>query len=349
MPLEEDRQAIDRIDEQILSLLKERAALAKKIGEERGDNFDPARERQVLDRLQELAASPLTREAVSAIYGEIIAQMRLLAAPIRVAYLGPEGTFNHMAARKKFGAQADLRPVDSIPDMFSEVEKKRADCAVVPVENSTEGVVRPTLDMFVDSPLKICAEVNVEIVHHLLSNSPLKDIKRVYSMGQALGQCRQWLRQNLPNAEQIEVSSTARATQLASSNESAAAIASELASELYDVPILCRAIQDSPLNRTRFMIIGCASPAPSGRDKTSILFAVKHEAGALYNALGAFNEHGVNLTMIESRPTKKTPWEYIFFVDCVGHQQEPSVGAAIEALKQHCLFVRVLGSYPEAD
>lgn len=349
MPLEQDRQAIDRIDEQVLSLLKERARLAKKICQERGDNFDPARERQVLDRLERLDTSPLPGSAVRAIYSEIIAQMRLLAAPLRVVYLGPEGTFNHVAARKKFGAQADLRPVDSIPDMFAEVEKNRADCAVVPVENSTEGVVRPTLDMFVDSPLNICAEINVDVAHHLLSNSPLENIKRVYSMGQALGQCRLWLRKNLPAAEQVEVSSTARAAQLASSDQSAAAIASELAAELYNLPILCRCIQDSPLNRTRFLIIGRSSPGPSGRDKTSLLFSVKHEAGALYRALGAFNNHGVNLTMIESRPTKKTPWEYIFFVDCEGHQQDPRVAAAIEALRQQCLFVRVLGSYPEAD
>jgi len=349
MSLEEDRRAIDRLDEQLLALLNQRAALAKRIGENREHSFDPAREKQILDRLAALNAGPLPAEAVKAIYALMIAEMRLLARKICVSYLGPQGTFAHAAALGKFGPHADLVPADSIPDIFKQVETGAADFGVAPFENSTQGVVIPTLDMFMESSLQACAEINVEIVHHLLSNSPLERINRVYSVGQALAQCHRWLRLNLPAAERIEVTSTARAAQLARAEPASAAIASELSAQLHDLPIVCRAIQDSAFNRTRFLVLSPTSALPGTADKTSLLFSVKHEPGSLYKTLAAFSEHGINLTMIESRPTKKTPWEYVFFVDCQGHASQPPLSDALAAVRERCLFLRVLGSYPEAD
>jgi len=349
MSVEEERQAIDRLDEQILALLNQRAALAKKICEIRQHSFDPAREKHVLDRLLSLNAGPLPAGAVRAIYSLIIAEMRLLARGITACYLGPQGTYAHAAAIKKFGPHADLMPTDSIPDIFDQVEAGKAQFGVVPFENSIEGVVSIALDRFMESNLQACSEINLDIVHHLLSRSPLERITRVYSMGQPLAQCHRWLRQNLPAAERIEVASTARAAQLAGAEPTSAAIASELAADIHGVPIVCRSIQDSPFNRTRFLVLSPVSSPAGASDKTSLLFAVKHEPGALHKALAAFSDHHVNLTLIQSRPTKKIPWEYVFFVDCQGHASAPPLIQALKALQDRCLFVKVLGSYPEGD
>lgn len=354
MSIERERTAIDEIDDQILALLNQRAKLALAIGRHKRRRaqaqFSPARERQIFDRLAAANAGPLPNEGLVSIYREIIAVHRELEAPATIAYLGPAGTFTHMAVLRKFGARAQAAPAESIADVFSQVEKGAAKFGVVPMENSTEGVINDTLDMFVESSLDICAELYLDIAHYLLSRSHIEEVTRIYSMRQPLAQCRVWIKTNLPRAELQEVASTARGAQLAAQEAGAAAIGTELAAGLYDLNIIGHKIQDSPYNRTRFLVVGRApAPEPSGRDKTSIMFSVRHEAGALYRALAVLDKHDINMTMIESRPTKKTPWEYIFFVDVQGHVSDPPVARALEHLAAATLFMRVLGSYPEAE
>ncbi|UCH33481.1 MAG: prephenate dehydratase [Armatimonadota bacterium] len=354
MTIERDRAAIDKIDDQILALLNQRAKLAAKIGAKKRRSakarFSPARERQIFDRLVAANAGPLPDDALVGIYREIIAANRQLEMPATVAYLGPAGTFTHMAVLRKFGARAQARPADSIPDVFREVEKGVATFGVVPMENSTEGVINDTLDMFAESSLDICAETYLDVDHYLLARSSIEEITRIYSMRQPLAQCRVWIKTNLPRAELQEVASTARAAEFAAKEPSSAAIGTRLAAGLYDLTIIGERIQDSPHNRTRFLVVGQAAAAePSGRDKTSIMFSVRHQAGSLYRALAVLDKYDINMTMIESRPTKQTPWEYVFFVDVQGHISEPAVARALDMLGEQTLFVRVLGSYPEAE
>jgi chorismate mutase/prephenate dehydratase len=354
MSIQRERAAIDEIDDQILALLNERAKLALAIGREKRRRaraqFSPARERQVFDRLVAGNAGPLPDEGLLSIYREIIAVHRQLELPASIAYLGPAGTFTHMAVLRKFGARAEASAAESIADVFNQVEKGSATFGVVPMENSTEGVINDTLDMFVESSLDICAEIYLDIDHYLVSRSAIEEVTRIYSMRQPLAQCRVWVKTNLPRAELQEVASTARAAQLAAQEPGAAAIATKLAASLYDLNVIGEKIQDSPHNRTRFLVVGRA-PAPerSGHDKTSIMFSVRHQAGALYRALAALDKYDINMTMIESRPTKKTPWEYIFFVDIQGHIGDAPVAKALEHLGGATLFMRVLGSYPEAE
>jgi chorismate mutase/prephenate dehydratase len=353
MTIEKNRQEIDRLDAQILDLLNRRAKAALEIGKAKkkqaADAFVPWRERQVLERLAKRNKGPLSDAAVLSIYRQIIAASRQLLGPTKVAYFGPQGTFTHIAALQKFGELADLRPIDSIADVFAEVEKGNADYGVVPMENSTEGVIRPTLDMFVESSLSICAEIYLDIAQHLLSNSPFEQITRIYSMPQPFAQCRTWIKTNLPRAELVEVASTAKAAQIAAKEPGAAAIGTDLAARLYKLKIVREHIEDTSSNRTRFLVIGQAESRPSGKDKTSIMFSVKHQAGALYRTLAVLDKYDINMTMIESRPTRQKPWEYIFFVDFLGHQDEPRVAKALEHLREGSLFLRVLGSYPEAE
>jgi len=353
MDIEELRARIDEIDERILALLAERGELAQAIAKAKQEKsataFVPSRERQIMERVVALNRGPLSGEAIRAIYEQIIAACRVLESPLSVAYLGPAGSFSHLAVRRKFGADAMLLPFATVEEVFAAVEKKKVNFGVAPVENSIAGVERSTLDRFVGSVVQICAEHYVEIEHHLLSNSPLDKIKRVYSHPQALEQCRGWLMTNLAGAEMVEVSSTSRAAQLAASEPTAAAVGPELAASLYHLPIVASSIQDRPDNRTRFLIIGEVPAEPSGKDKTSLLFSVPHRAGALWEALGVFQRHGINMTMIESRPTKQTPWEYVFFVDVQGHAAEELLSAALQELAAHTSFLKVLGSYPEAE
>jgi len=353
MTIEEQRREIDRIDAQILELLSQRAQAALEIGKAKKrqatDTFVPARERQVLDRVRKKNKGPFSDEAILGIYRQIIAASRQLSGPTRVAYLGPEGTFTHVAVLQKFGEIADLSPMESIADIFAEVEKGNAEFGVVPIENSTEGVVRPTLDMFVESGLSICAEVYLDVAQHLLSKSAFEEITRIYSMPQPFAQCRTWIKTNLPRAELVEVASTARAAQIAAGEPGSAAIGTDLSARLYKLKIVREHVEDSTANRTRFLVIGQAESRTSGKDKTSIMFSVRHEAGALYKALGVLDKYDINMTMIESRPTRQKPWEYIFFVDFLGHQSEPPVAKALERLREGSLFLRVLGSYPEAE
>ena len=353
MDLEQLRARIDKIDEQILALLKERGLLAAEIAkikqEKNATQFVPSRERQILERMAALNTGPLPTESVRAIFEQIIAACRVLESPLAAAYLGPAGTFCHIAAARKFGPASTLMPCTSVDEVFAQVEKQQAHFGVVPVENSIAGVERTTLDRFVNSAVHICAEVYVEIQHNLLSAGPRTEIKRVYSHPQALDQCQSWLRRNLPAAETMEVSSTARAAQLAAAETGAAAIGTELAASLYNLSVVAANIQDRADNRTRFLVIGRKDALPSGKDKTSLMFSVTHRAGSLWEALGVLHRHKVNMTMIESRPTKQNPWEYVFFVDVQGHSSEAPIVNALQELAGQTLFLKVLGSYPEAE
>jgi len=354
MDIHKLREEIDQIDRQVLELLNKRARIAREIGMQKQRTkktlFAPERESQVLARLASANKGPLSDTAVRAIYREIISASRALEEPVAIAYWGPPATNTHMASIQKFGSSCNFIPVDTIPDVFSEVEKGRANYGVVPIENSTEGVINHTLDTFLASNLKICSEIYLPITHNLLSQAAsLAEIKRVYSIPTAVAQCRNWLHVNLPSVEVVDVSTTAKGAQLCTEEPTSAAIATSLAAEMYGLDILAERIEDNPQNRTRFLVVGYIEPTPSGKDKTSVMFSVPHKAGALFKALSVLEKYDINLTMIESRPTKLTPWEYVFFIDCQGHVKDQPIQKALAALKEHTLFVTVLGSYPEAE
>jgi chorismate mutase / prephenate dehydratase len=354
MSLQDLRRQIDDLDSQILDLLSQRAEVVQEVGRSKGKTathyFSPERERQIFERLTGENPGPLPKEAVHAIYREIISASRALESPLSVAYLGPAGTFSHQAALNKFGTSSELKPVDTIPDVFTEVERANAQYGVVPVENSTEGVVPYTLDMFSQTKLKVCAEVFVPVVHNLATKAEtLKDVKRLYAHPQSFAQSRGWIREHLPKIEVVDVTSNSKSVQMAAMDSESAAITTTIASELYKVPLVAQHIEDSPHNRTRFLVIGQNEPKPSGKDKTSIFFSVRHKAGSLLRALAAFDAHNINLTLIESRPTKQMPWEYVFFIDFQGHVKEDHVTHALRMLEEQSLFVTVLGSYPEAE
>ena len=354
MGINELRKEIDGIDQRLVELLNKRAEVALEIGRHKQQTkksfFAPERERQVMTRVTTLNKGPMPNTALSAIYREIISASRALEQPVTIAYWGPPATNTHMASILKFGSSCNFIPTDTIPDVFSEVERQRAGYGVVPIENSTEGVINHTLDTFLESNLKICSEVYLPITHNLLSKAgSLDEIKRVYSIPTAAAQCRNWLRANLPNVEIVDVSTTAKGAQLCADEPTSAAIATTLAAEVYGLNLVAEHIEDNPQNRTRFLVVGFNEPSPCGKDKTSIMFSVSHKAGSLFRAMSAFEKYDINLTMIESRPTKLTPWEYVFFMDCQGHIKDASVQKALTALQEHALFVTVLGSYPEAE
>ena len=350
-PLASYRRQIDRIDDQLLSLLNRRAALAKEIGRVKaktGENvFSSGRELEILGRLTEKNSGPIPDESVEDIFQTIFTACRSLQRRVRIAYLGPEATFTQQVAIKHFGRNGEFTPVPSIRDVFVEVGRRRADFGVVPIENSTEGVVNHTLDMFMDSNLHIVAEREEPISHNLLSASGRRSaIKAIYSHPQALAQCRNWIDSHLPGVAIHETASTADAAVHATLDGSSAAIASLLAAQTYHLKPVALNIEDSADNATRFLVIGHDIPEPSGRDKTSVLFSIKDRVGALYEILQPFRTAGVNLTKIESRPTKKKAWEYIFFVDFIGHQSEKRVQKALGELRKRCKLLKVLGSYP---
>lgn len=352
MPLSDLRRQIDEIDSRLLELLSERARLAQEVGRGKTDQlyYRPERERQIYERLNGLNEGPFPAQAIRAIFGEIISASRALEAPISVAYLGPPGTFSHRAALDKFGTSSHPKPADTIPDVFASVERGEADYGVVPVENSTEGIVTPSLDMFVQTPLKVCAEVFVPVHHNLATRAAsLGEVKRLYANPQAYAQSRGRLSQYLPKVEVVDVTSNAKAAQMAAVDSESAAICPDICAEVYKIPIVASHIEDSPHNRTRFLVIGRNEPNPSGKDKTSIFFSVRHKAGALLRAMEALDHEGLNLTMIESRPTKQMPWEYVFFIDFQGHVRDEKIARALTRLEEHSLFVTILGSYPEAD
>ncbi len=352
--LKELRTAIDGVDGRILELLNERAGLALEVGEvkkEQGAEFyAPGREEDLVRRLQELNAGPFPSTAIRSVWKEIISASLSLEHPLSVAYLGPPATFTHQACLKQFGLSAQYRPVRTIAEVFDVVEKGKAPYGVIPIENTTEGVVSYTLDMFMNSELKIVAEVMLRVTHNLLNRSGRReDIARIYSHPQALAQCRRWLEEHFPDVPVFDASSPAQAAKIAAEDPQAAAVAGELAGTLYGLQAVEARVEDNPNNYTRFLVIGRAIPDRSGGDKTSVLFAVRDEPGALYRMLQVFHDSGVNLTKIESRPMKQKAWEYVFFVDCDGHVGDESVGAALDALRARCLFVKVLGSYPKAQ
>ena len=350
MSLKQLRQNIDSLDVRILELINERTRLASDIGRikarEKKEYYVPDREKKVFERLMKENKGPLSPRSVQAIYREIMSAALSLEESIKVAYLGPEATFTHLAALEKFGSSVTLIPAKSITDIFLEVEKGRANYGVVPIENSTEGIVNHTLDMFIDSELQICSEISLEVSLHLLSRGEMKDIKRIYSKPQALGQCRNWLEGHLAQAELIEVSSTSKGAEIASREKNGAAVASELAAEVYSLKIIGRSIEDSAINVTRFLVIGKTFANRTGKDKTSVMFSIKDRVGALHAMLQPFDRHGINLTKIESRPSRRKAWDYYFFVDMEGHYQDEKVKKALEELEKECRYLKILGSYP---
>jgi len=351
--LQSYRKEIDRIDDEILRLLNERSqhvieiGKAKRRADAEANLHTPAREAEIIERLTTHNHGPFPNEAIRSVYREIMSASLSLEGPQKVAYLGPPATFTHLACIQKFGTSADYIAVTSIKDVFNEVERGRAHFGVVPIENSTEGVVNHTLDMFFDSNLMIYGEILQEVSHYLLSKTGrLEGIKKIYSHPHAIAQCRNWLETNLPNVPVSEVPSTARAAELCRDTPSAAAIASELAGQLYGLKVVKSRIEDNINNFTRFLILSKKAPERTGKDKTSVMLSVKDKVGALYDLLRPFASHGLNLTKIESRPSRRKAWEYIFFVDIEGHAEEDRVKKALDEIKGRCLFMKVLGSYP---
>jgi chorismate mutase / prephenate dehydratase len=353
MNLDDWRSRINDLDNQILDLLTQRAEAALQIGDlkRRQDrpSYAPDREADITRRLIERNRGPLGADVVSAVWREILSGCRALEAALTVAYLGPPATFTHQAALAHFGAAATYRPARAIGEVFDDVERGRADFGVVPVENSTEGAVNVTLDRLIVSDALICGELKLEITQHLLSRAAdLGEVKRVVSHPQALAQCRAWLAEHLADVALEETLSTAAAAELAAVDPTVAAIASELAARLYTVPVLKSRIEDNPQNATRFLVAGRRPIGPTGRDKTSILFAMRNVPGALYRILEPLARDGLNLTKIESRPAKQSPWEYVIFVDLEGHRDTPQVASVLREIGERTLFLKILGSYPAA-
>jgi chorismate mutase/prephenate dehydratase len=356
MDLTPYREKIDLLDHQIVELLNQRLSLAADIGKLKrskgGEIYVAEREDAVMRKVSDLNQGPIKNEALHAIYREIMSAAIALEKPMLIAYLGPEATNSHLAAMKKFGASVDYHPMPTIGDIFTAVEKGEADYAVIPIENSTEGSVRETLDHFVDSDLKIVAQIYTEITYAFISNAALDEVTRVYSKDQSLAQCRNWLARHAPHAQLIEASSTSRAVQIAKEEKGAAAVANELAAQHHGVPILARNIQDKADNTTRFFVLGRKSSGAVGgrRDITSFLISLGDEAashsGALLKMLMPLAERGINLSKIESRPSKKRPWDYYFFIDVTGHYNDPEMKEALAELTKFCPLVKWLGSYP---
>lgn len=351
MTLEELRAAIDGVDNRLLDLLRERAELVGQVGELKDKTgvpyYAPEREEALLRRLAAANRSRLPESSLRAVYREILSAMRALEQKINVAYLGPRGTFSHQAAARHFGAAVHLQPERTIGEVFEAVERGRAHYGVVPIENSLEGAVSATLDRFMDSQSSICAQVYLPVELNLLGRGPLEAVRKVYSHPQPFGQARRWLTANLPGAECVEVSSTSRAAELAAEEDGTAAIAGAQAAEEFGLPVLVPSIQDASSNVTRFFVIGPQSPKASGQDKTSVMFSVKDQPGALAKALAPFEQAGISLTRIESRPSKRQAWEYYFFADVAGHAEDAEVARALTALAGVCAFTKVLGSYPD--
>lgn len=347
------RKQIDILDKKLVEILNRRAYLSKKIGEIKKQLnksiYAPDREKEILQRVKTLNKGPLANESLTNIYKQIISGSYALEKKLKVSYLGPEATFTHLAALEKFGTNVEYLPCNNITDVFLLIERNEADYGVVPIENSIEGAVSHTLDMFIDSDLKICSEIVLDISHNLLAKCTINRIKKIYSNPQVFGQCRIWLQTNVPNAELIEVSSTSKAAQLASKEKNAGCIASVLAAKVYNLKILAEEIEDSPHNRTRFLVIAKNDVGQTGDDKTSIMFSIKDRVGALHDMLVPFKKYNINLTKIESRPSKKKAWDYYFFLDLAGHRFEPKIKKALEELDKKCKFLKILGSYPKFE
>ncbi|MDQ7788219.1 MAG: prephenate dehydratase [Thermodesulfovibrionales bacterium] len=349
--LDKLRKEIDGIDNEILELLNKRAknvlGIAHIKRNEKAKFYSPERERAILERLTSLNKGPFPNEAVKVIFREILSASLSLEEPLRIGCLGPLATFTHLAAIRHFGSASVIVPVITIKEVFDAVEAEKADFGVVPIENSTEGIISYTLDLFMDYDLKVSAEVMLKITHNLLSRSGDKaKIRKIYSFSPPTAQCRRWLAVNMAGVPIIEATSTANAAELASQDDEAAAIASELAAEIYNLKFVEKSIEDSKHNFTRFLVISKEFPKKSGRDKTSVMFSVKNKPGSLYSVLEPFKKAKINLTKIESRPSKRKAWEYIFFVDMEGHIEDKKLKKAVESMRDDCLYLKVLGSYP---
>ncbi len=348
------REEIDKIDLKLLDLLNLRAELVKEVVKEKEKRnmniFDPSREKKIIERLKKNNKGPLKENDIEIIMEAIFKIFRGIESPIRVAYLGPEGTFTHQAALKTFGEKDIYIPCKTIEQVFIEVEKGRADYGVVPIENSTEGIVTHTIDMFMESELKITSEIFLSIHHYLLSSEKsLKNIKKIYSHPQAISQCQKWIEENLPGVKIIETESTSKAAKRVKREKKSGAIGSEIAAKIYKLNILAEKIEDFRENMTRFLVIGKEIPERSGNDKTSVLFSIKDRVGALHDMLLPFKENGINLTRLESRPSKKKAWDYVFFVDFIGHKDDENVKEALKKLEENSIFLRILGSYPKGE
>ncbi len=354
--LQQARGRIDSIDTQLQSLISERALIAQEVARIKADAGDgkdcyrPSREAEVLRRVRERNTGPLTGDEIVRVMREIMSACLSLESPLEVAYLGPEGTYTQAAVLKHFGKAVHPRPLPAINEIFRDVEAGNADYGVVPVENSTEGVVNHTLDMFSSSNLLICGEVSLPVHHHLLSvGESLDTVTEVFAHSQSFAQCRQWLDRKLPHAERNVVSSNGEAARLAAERGThMAAIAGKPAAERYGLGILAANIEDDPDNTTRFLVIGKQLVPPTGNDMTTILLSSHNRPGALYDMLRPFSDSGVNLTRIESRPSRRANWDYNFFVDIEGHADDPAISKVLQDMQTNVAFFKFLGSYPRA-
>ncbi|QYK52337.1 MAG: prephenate dehydratase [Fimbriimonadaceae bacterium] len=352
--LEELRAEIDQVDQQLIQLLEDRVGLAREIGAVKGLDdrpfFTPERERQIYEKLRQSDSEQLKPDQLISIFREIISAARAAERPLQVAYWGPEGTFSHQATIQVFGRSVKHEPVANIREVFLAVERGQADYGVAPIENSVAGIVPETLDMFPHTPVKIVSETFLDVHHHLGSVAEKIDqVQRIYAGPQPAAQCRQWIHNHLPNAEIVEIVPTAMAAIRASQDPTGAAIVNDVSLSLYGLTALAEHIQDSANNRTRFVVLGFNEPAPSGNDKTSLMFKLKNRRGELYRVLGCFVENNVNLTMIESRPDPRSTFQYMFYVDMDGHRNEQHVMRAINDLRSVAIETVILGSYPSYD
>ena len=350
--LDDLRVRIDQLDQQVLELLNQRARVVVEIGKLKRDGnlavYAPDREQQVLAQVRAHNRGPLPDRCVEAIWRELMSGSFALERPLRVGYLGPRGSFSHLAARRKFGASVEYDDLDDIASVFHAIARGHVDLGLVPIENSAIGGIGETLDSFLTCPVQVVAELLIHVHQNLLGNCAPEAIERIYSKPEIFSQCRQWLSVQLRQADRVAVASSSKAAEQAAHEPSAGAIGSELAAEIYGLKILFANIEDSPQNVTRFFVIGKQSPRPTGDDKTAVMFTTAHKAGALAEVLDVFRDHQVNLTHIDKRPSQRVNWEYYFFVDLLGHQSDPTLAKALDAAKSHCLQLTVLGSFPRA-
>ncbi|MGB0768102.1 MAG: prephenate dehydratase [Phycisphaeraceae bacterium] len=347
------RERIDAIDRQLVKLLNERAEVVVDVGKvKRAGNtpiYVPDREKRVLEQVRSYNKGPLPDKCIDAIYRELMSGSFAIERPLRIGYLGPPGSFSHLAATAKFGQSVEYDRLSDIPLIFNAVDRRDCDYGLVPIENSTEGSVAASLDALADTKARVCAEVLIAIHHNLMANCDPPQIQRIYSHPQALAQCRGWLSTQFPNVECIATASTSRAAEMAALESGAAAIASSLAAKLHNLRVQFEHIEDNPNNTTRFYVIGHQSTKPTGDDKTALMFTTEHKPGALTEVLNVFNDFGLNLTHIDKRPSQRVNWEYTFFVDLMAHQDEDAFQNAVAEAKKHCLQLIVLGSFPRAS
>jgi chorismate mutase/prephenate dehydratase len=350
--LEPLRRRIDELDRQIVELLNQRAEVVVHVGHIKNAGgkpiYAPDREKAVLQKICQLNRGPLPEKTLKAIWRELMSGSFALEKPLRIAYLGPDGSFSHLASVGKFGSSVEYESVNDIRGVFEEVGRGHVDFGVVPIENSVGGGIIDTLDAFVETDVKVCAEINLAIHHNLMANCPIEDIRKVYSKPEVFTQCQRWLTRTDLMGKTIAVASSSKAAEMATQEPYTAAIGSHLAADLYSLKTICANIEDNPNNVTRFFVIGREWARPSGEDKSAIMFTTQHKAGALAEVLGVFKENGVNLTFITSRPSKRRNWEYYFFADAEGHVEDTGMKKALPAVKEHCLELHVLGSFPKA-